>query len=200
MDANLWNARFGATNDYLYGTEPNDFVAQNAALIPAGPVLCLAEGQGRNAVYLASLGHAVTAVDQSEVGLAHAARLAAAKGVALTTQTADLATYEIAPGAWAGIVMIWGHLPPPLRGAVHARVAAGLRPGGCYLLEACTPAQIAFGTGGPKDPTLCMTLAALREDLAGLEFVIGRECERHVVEGTGHTGPSAVVQVLARRS
>ena len=82
---------------------------------------------------------------------------------------------------------------------MHAQVVAGLMPGGVYLLEAYTPAQLAFGTGGPKDPALCMTLAALREELAGLDFEIARECERDVFEGTGHTGRSAVVQVIARR-
>ena len=193
-----WNHRY-ATTSYFYGTEPNDFVAEQASQIPAGPVLCLAEGEGRNAVFLAGRGHAVTAVDGSEIGLAKAQALAAARNVALTTVTADLAHYRIQPGAWAGIVSAWAHLPPPLRRTVHAQVVAGLRPGGVFILEAYTPAQLAFGTGGPKDVSLLMTLAALREELAGLELVIGRECEREVHEGSGHNGRSAVVQILARK-
>lgn len=194
----FWDARFSSP-DYVYGTEPNAFVAAMAPRILAGPVLCLAEGEGRNAVHLAARGHAVTAVDQSAVGLAKAARLAAARGVPLTTVVADLADHVIAPGTWAGIVMTFGHMPPPLRREVHARVIAGLRPGGVFVLEAYTPAQLAFGTGGPKDPSLCMTLAALRAELAGLDFEIARECEREVTEGTGHTGRGAVVQILARQ-
>lgn len=193
-----WNQRY-ATEEFVYGTDPNDFVAGMAAHIPEGPVLCLAEGEGRNAVHLAQLGHAVTAVDQSAVGLAKAARLAVARGTSVVTVAANLAHYTIEPAAWAGIVMTFGHLPPPLRRSVHAQVVAGLRPGGVYLLEAYTPAQIALGTGGPKDPSLCMTLAALRDELAGLEFIVARECERDVIEGTGHTGRGAVVQVVARR-
>jgi len=193
-----WDERY-ASPAYAYGTKPNDFVAAMAPRLPAGPVLCLAEGEGRNAVHLARLGHAVTAVDQSAVGLVKAARLAAAQGVALTTITTDLANYVIEPGAWAGIVATWAHLPPPLRRAVHAQVFAGLRAGGAFILEAYTPAQLAFGTGGPKDPALCMTLAALREELAGLDFEVGRECERQVIEGAHHTGRGAVVQVFARR-
>lgn len=194
-----WDARFAGAG-FLYGAEPNEFVAEFAIQIPAGgSVLCLAEGEGRNAVHLARLGHAVTAVDGSAVGLAKAARLAAAHGVALTTITSDLEAYAIASGAWAGVVATWAHLPPALRRRVHADVVRGLAPGGVYILEAYTPAQLAYGTGGPKDPTHCMTLAALREELRGLEFIIGRECERDVVEGTGHTGRAAVVQVLARR-
>lgn len=198
MSANFWDDRY-ATTTYLYGTEPNAFIAAMADRIPAGPVLCLAEGEGRNAVFLAKRGHAVTAVDASATGLAKARGLAASQQVRIETQVVDLANYVITPSAWAGIVATWAHLPPALRGAVHRQVVDGLRPGGIFLLEAYTPAQLAFGTGGPKDPQLCMTLAGLREELPGLEFLIGRELERDVMEGTGHTGRGAVVQVCARR-
>lgn len=193
-----WDQRFAAA-DYLYGTAPNTLVAAMAAQIPAGPVLCLAEGEGRNAVFLAQRGHAVTAVDQSAVGLGKAERLAAERGVAITTVVTDLADYAIAPGAWAGIVVTFGHFPPPMRRRVHAQVVAGLRPGGVFVVEAYTPAQLALGTGGPKDLALLMTLTALREELAGLEFLHAVECERDVIEGTGHTGRGAVVQILARK-
>ena len=88
---------------------------------------------------------------------------------------------------------------PALRRAVHAAVVQGLAPGGVFILEAYTPAQLTFGTGGPKAVELLMTLAALHEELAGLEFLVGREVEREVQEGCGHSGPGAVVQVLARR-
>ena len=198
MDAEFWNNRY-ARNDFVYGTEPNDFVAEVAARIPPGPVLCLAEGEGRNAVFLAARGHAVTAVDQSDVALGKAQKLAAARGVKIETVAADLAGYRIAPGTWAGIVATWAHLPPPLRRSVHAQAAAGLRPGGMFVLEAYTPAQLAFDTGGPRSVEMLMTAAQLREELAGLEFEILREFEREVIEGGGHTGRGAVVQVLARR-
>jgi SAM-dependent methyltransferase len=198
MNARSWNERFAAAH-YVYGTDPNEFVAAMAAQIPPGPVLCLAEGEGRNAVFLAQRGHPATAVDASPVGRAKAQALAEARGVAIMTVAADLAQYAIVPGAWAGIVATWAHLPPPLRRAVFASVVEGLQPGGLFILEAYTPAQLAFGTGGPKDPELCMTLAGLRDELAGLEFVIGREFERDVIEGSGHTGRGAVVQVAARR-
>lgn len=198
MTENSWDQRFSGPA-YAYGTEPNDFVASMAYRIPDGPVLCLAEGEGRNAVFFAGLGRRVTAVDLSAVGLEKARRLAESRGVEIAVQVADLADYEIGQGAWAGIVATWAHLPPPVRSSVHARVAAGLRPGGVYVLEAYTPAQVAHGTGGPKEPSLCMTLADLRRELAGLEFLVGRECEREVREGIFHTGRSAVVQICARR-
>jgi SAM-dependent methyltransferase len=199
MDAEFWNQRY-ARDDFVYGTEPNDFVASVATRIPPGPVLCLAEGEGRNAVFLATRGHSVTAVDQSKMALGKAQKLAAERGARIETIAADLAAYRIAPGSWAGIVSIWAHLPPPLRRSVHAQVATGLRPGGVFVLEAYTPAQLAYDTGGPRSVELLMTAMELRDELAGLQFEIVREIERDVREGSKHTGWAAVVQVLALRA
>lgn len=193
-----WNARYQEPG-YAYGTAPNDFLRDMADRIPEGPVLCLAEGEGRNAVHLAERGHVVTAVDLSEAGLAKAAALALERGVGLHTVHADLADFVIEERAWAGIVSIFAHLPPAVRARLHAAVVHGLRPGGVFLLEAYTPAQLALATGGPADPTLLMTAASLRTELAGLELELCREVEREVVEGRLHRGRAAVVQVLGRR-
>lgn len=198
FDAAFWDNRYGGAS-YVYGTTPNEFLAAVADRIPPGPVLCLAEGEGRNAVHLARRGHAVTAVDQSVVGLAKATALAGQQAVPLTTIAADLADFPITPGAWAGIVVIFMHLPPALRSAVLGRAAAGLRPGGVFVLECYSPAQLAFNTGGPRDVALLPTLALLAAELPGLELVHGCELERDILEGDGHTGRGAVVQVLARR-
>jgi SAM-dependent methyltransferase len=199
MNPQFWDNRYAAT-DFVFGTAPNEFLRACADAIPAGPVLCLGEGEGRNAVFLAGRGHAVTAVDQSAVGLAKARELAAVQGVTLTTTVADLQDYTITPGDWAGIVSIFLHLPPPLRRQVCAAAAAGLQPGGVLILEAYTPAQVQHRTGGPvTTPELLVSLAQLRVDLAGLGFEIARELERDVIEGSAHTGNAAVVQVLAHR-
>lgn len=198
MDLTFWNDRY-ASDGYIYGEAPNGFLSEVTRHIPAGPVLCLAEGEGRNAVHLAIQGRRVTAVDQSEVGLAKAHQLAKVRGVEVKTVIRDLQHYHVTPGAWAGIIAIFAHLPPPLRRRVHAEAVLGLQPGGVFILEAYTPAQLALGTGGPKSPELLMTLTILREELAGLEFLIAREIEREVIEGECHTGRGAVVQILARR-
>lgn len=199
MEAAFWNDRYGGEN-FIYGTAPNEFVAESAHLIPPGPVLGLGEGEGRNSVFLAERGYAVTAVDQSSAGLAKAARLAAARGVTLTTKIADLTDFMIEPGQWAGIFATFVHLLPPLRREVHRRAARGLRPGGVIVLEAYTPAQLQFRTGGPvSEPARFMQLDDLREDFDGLEFVVARELERDIVEGDGHRGRGAVVQIVARR-
>jgi Methyltransferase domain len=138
-------------------------------------------------------------VDQSDAGLAKARRLAAMRGVEIETVVTDLSNFEIKPDAWAGIVAIFAHLPPAIRRRIHAEAVRGLRPGGMFVLEAYTPAQLAFATGGPKSPELLMDLASLREELTGLECLIARETERNVMEGDCHTGRGAVVQILASR-
>ncbi len=194
-----WQSRYGG-QDYFYGTDPNDFLAEHAAAIPPlGAVLSLGEGEGRNAVFLAARGHSVTALDQSAVGLAKAARLAAQRAVTVELVEVDLGDYVFAPTAWAGIVSIWCHLPSALRELVHRDVVNALAPGGVFLLESYTPAQVARGTGGPRDLDLLPTLEVLRRELNGLEFEHAVECERVVLEGSGHRGLSSVVQVVGRK-
>ena len=195
----FWDERFGG-RDYFYGTAPNDFLASVVDRLPAGRALCLAEGEGRNAVFLAERGYDVTAVDASRVGLAKAERLAAERGTTIHPVVADLAEYRIEAGAWDVIVLIFAHLEPSLRARVHAAAVRGLRPGGALVLEAYTPEQLHFGTGGPRQPELLMRLDELRGELAGLRLEVAREVQRDVHEGTGHRGRSAVVQVLGFRA
>ena len=195
----MWNERYGAA-EYAYGTEPNDFLKAVATRIPAGRVLSIADGEGRNGVFLATLGYDVTSVDSSTVGLAKAQRLAATRGVALTTIAADLADFIIEPDAWQGIVSIFCHLPAPLRRRVHAQVMRALVPGGLYVLESYSLQQLGRGTGGPSSAELLPTLDALRDELTGLELLHATEIEREIHEGVFHEGASAVVQVIGRRS
>ncbi|MEM6788238.1 MAG: class I SAM-dependent methyltransferase [Myxococcota bacterium] len=193
----MWNERY-ADAHVAYGTDPNDYLREVADRIPSGPVLCLAEGEGRNAVFLAARGHAVTAVDQSSVGLDHAARLASQRNVSLTTVVADLGDYDLGDAAWAGIVSIWAHTSAPIRKALHARCVWALRPGGAFVLEAYTPRQLTrAGRGGPPDAATMMTADGLRRELVGLAFARCEEVDRDVDEGRYHRGPSATVQALA---
>lgn len=194
----MWNERFSESG-FAYGTDPNDFLVSVADQIPRGKVLCLAEGEGRNAVYLAGLGHEVTAVDASTVGLTKAEALADERGVAIETVVADLADYEIEAGAWQGIVSIFCHLPPVLRAALHEKCLRGLAPGGVFVLEGFTPRQLELGTGGPRTRELLMELSIVRQELPGLRFEIARELERDVIEGKYHRGRAAVLQILATK-
>lgn len=194
----MWDERYSEPG-FAYGAEPNDFLAATAHLIGAGPVLCLAEGEGRNAVHLAGRGHEVHAVDLSAVGMAKAARLASERGLTVHTHVADLANFDLGEARWGGIVSIFAHLPPPVRALVHRRVVSALRPGGWLILEAYAPRQLRYGTGGPPVAGLLMELGALRAELDGLELVLAREVDREVHEGRYHHGMSAVVQILGRR-
>lgn len=196
MGKQNWNERYN-TPEYRYGTEPNRFLAMHASRIPAGRVLCIGDGEGRNGVYLAGLGYDVTSVDQSDVGLAKARRLADARGVTIRTVEADLTDYVIEPGYWNGIVSVFCHLPLQPRRRVHAAVVQGLSAGGVFILEAYTPRQLQFGTGGPPVAELMMTLEALREELIGLRLEVARETDRELREGSCHTGTGAVVQLVA---
>lgn len=192
----MWDERFSEPG-YAYGTEPNDFLVSVADRIPRGRVLCLAEGEGRNAVFLAGLGYEVTAVDTSTVGLEKAELLARERGVSIETVNADLADYPIEATSWQGIVSIYCHLPPVTRAALHERCLRGLARNGAFVLEGFTPRQLELGTGGPKSRELLMELNVIRQELPGLHVEIGREIERQMVEGKFHKGNAAVVQILA---
>jgi len=193
-----WDERYNG-EDYLFGTEPNDFLVSVAPRLPAGEVLCLADGEGRNGVYLAGLGHRVTSIDASRVALAKAGKLAARRQVSLDTICADLTRYDLGEDRWDCIVSIFFHMPSELRKPLHRRVARALRPGGFLVLEAYTPAQLQFRTGGPPVADYLMTLETLREDFADLDFLQAEEKERDVYEGRGHAGHAAVVQLLAQK-
>ena len=194
----MWDKRYSG-DDYAYGIEPNDFLVEMLDRLPTGKVLCLAEGEGRNAVWLAEQGYQVTAVDASEVGLQKARKLAKKHGVDITTVHADLSDFEIKPEHWDVIVSIFCHLPPELRRKVHQKCVQGLRPGGLLLLEAYTPAQLEHDTGGPPSSVMMMGKNAISTELEGLEFLHLLECEREIHEGEFHNGMGAVVQVLARK-
>ena len=194
----FWDSRYGEAA-FAYGSEPNTFLAEQAQGLPPGEALCLAEGQGRNGVHLATLGHRVCIQDLSPIGLACAEQLAQQRGVTVSTVCGDLATFEPAAASVDLVVAIWMHLPPELRAVVHRRAVQALRPGGHLILEAYTPAQLALGTGGPPQANLLISADDLRRELAGLEWLVLRERQRPISEGPYHQGVSAVVQACGRK-
>lgn len=194
----MWEERFSA-DTYVYGTEPNEFLRASLAMLAPGTALCLAEGEGRNAVFLAQCGYEVSSVDLSRAGVRKTERLAAERGVTVSTAVGDLAEFDIGVEKWDLVVSVFAHLPAPVRRELHQRVVAALKPGGFFLLEAYTPDQLAHGTGGPSSADLMMTLAELREELVPLDFIHSVEVERDIFEGSGHKGRGAVVQIIARK-
>lgn len=194
-----WNEQFSG-EEFFYGTEPNDFLRERARLLShGGRVLCLAEGEGRNAVFLAGRGLKVVAVDSSESGLAKLHKLAAQRQVQVETVAADLTAYPIGVEVWDGIVSIFCDVPGEARKALHQRCVAGLKPGGIFLLEAYRPEQLERDTGGPREPDKLPTLEQLKAELAGIEFLHAEELEREIHEGEEHRGSSAVVQIVGRK-
>lgn len=195
----VWNSRYSG-DEFYYGTHPNDFLVEQVAQIPAnGKVLCLAEGEGRNAVYLAKQGFNVTAVDISETGLEKTKTLANLNGVSVNVVCADLAEYQLGSHQWDAIVSIWCHLPSQIRRSVYGQVAKSLVQNGVMILEAYRPEQLQFKTGGPSNPDFMPTLKNLQAELVDLNITFAQEIDRHVSEGKGHQGLSAVVQVVAKK-
>lgn len=196
---NPWDQRY-SSDIFFYGEKPNTFLVEQTKLLkPQSNILCLGEGEGRNAVYLANLGHLVTAVDQSIVGLQKLEKMAKSKNVHVTTVCADLAEYQINHKSYDAILSIWCHLPPDLRRLIHKKSIEGLKNQGLFILEAYTPRQLEFKTGGPSDLSLLVSLDDLRLDFLGLEELHGMEVDRYIEEGQGHKGLSAVVQFVTRK-
>jgi len=195
----FWNEKY-ANTDYAYGTEPNEFLASAVAKLKRSETLSLAEGEGRNAVWLAQQGFTVSSIEQSEKGVAKTLRLALQRGVIVMAERGELETFNIQPNSWDLVVSIYAHTPQELRRKLHRQVVAGLKPGGVFILEAYTPAQIPNNTGGPKDASLMPTAELLRSELHGLVFDHLEEIERDVVEGSLHTGTADVVQLVAHRA
>jgi SAM-dependent methyltransferase len=202
----FWNERYAAEG-YAYGTAPNEFLVQCLPRLRSLParaaVLCLADGEGRNGVWLASQGFEVTSADIAEEGLRKARALAERAGVHLHTLQGDVTKLELEPGRWDAIVSIFLHLPAKPRRALHRRCVAALRPGGLFVFEAYSPEQLALGTGGPSEIALLPTLADLEGDFAGCaDAIIEHRFSgvRRVVEGPLHSGDGHVVQLVVRKA
>ncbi len=193
----MWNQRYTG-DEYIYGTEPNSFLAEHVDML-AGPTLSLAEGEGRNAVFLASLGLKVHSVDGSEVGLAKAQALALSRGVEIQTEVADLGMYEPTENFYGSVISISAHLPSTVRNRLYPFVERCLKPDGIIILEAYTEDQLAHNTGGPKDPDMLMSQVLIKHEFPNIEPILLRELERDIQEGKYHTGMASVVQFIGRK-
>lgn len=200
MNASHWDQRFAA-HDYLFGTEPNVFLRREVTRLPThGRVLAIADGEGRNGVYLAQHGFDVVATDISPAGLAKARRLANQRGVALTLKQVDLAHYDWPEANFDAVVAIFVQFAEPmLRASMFSGFIRTLRPGGILLLEGYRPEQLRFGTGGPKAEENLYTESLLRTSFAELEILDISSYDVELDEGAGHNGMSAVIDLIARK-
>lgn len=191
----MWDERY-ADKDYVYGTTPNVFLAEHIGQLH-GPVLSLAEGEGRNAVFMAAQGLEVLGVDSSAVGLEKAMRLAKSRGVMIRTELADLSVYSPPEEMFGSVVSIFAHLPSLYRKRLHALVERSLKPGGIFLLEGYSKEQFHRDTGGPGDVDMLVSREDIEKEFLGCEILLSREIEREVFEGKAHNGMANVLQFVA---
>lgn len=198
----MWDERY-ASSDYIYGEAANDFlreVVPTLDLPKNAKCLMLAEGEGRNAVFMAQQGFDVVGVDSSSVGMEKAMKLAASKSVKIEYVVEDLDSFDMGSSQWDCIVGIYCHFNPTMRAKVLNAVPKALRPGGYFLLECYTPRQLEFKTGGPPVAEAMYTKEFLSEFLSDhLEINRNEELVRDVHEGLYHTGKGAVVQLVGRK-
>lgn len=198
--ARMWDEKFSC-EDYFYGFEPNAFIKSKADLIKAkGEVLCLGEGEGRNAVFLASEGFKVTALDASAVGISKALSLASKRGVSFNVELLDLQQWN-PKQKYDGIVTSYLHLQEPLRTQVFQTAIKSLKTGGYFIAEFFSINQISRDSGGPKKEELLYTTNSLRDifSIVGCEILYLEEEDVFLSEGKGHQGDALVVRVIVKK-
>ena len=202
---NFWDQQFSLPA-FKYGQQPNRFLCEQAArLKPHSRVLLPGDGEGRNSVWLAEQGHHSTAMDSSSVGLEKALSLAKQRGVSIAAIHADLADWVPEPASYDAIVLTYVHLPAALRPLAHQRLAAALRPGGWFILEAFHPLQLGYHSGGPKSQAMLYSADMIRADLnqrvvPAHEEIMAWEGEALLDEGSGHQGLAYLTRYIARRT
>jgi 2-polyprenyl-3-methyl-5-hydroxy-6-metoxy-1,4-benzoquinol methylase len=196
-----WNQRYSVA-DYVFGTAPNAFLASSAPRLKRGQrALCVADGEGRNSVWLAEQGLQVTAFDFSPIALEKARKLAAQRGVEVRYELASVYDWSWPQAGFDVVAAIFVQFAdPPMRTFMFQRMARALKPGGLLLVEGYTPKQLQYGTGGPKQVDQLYTGKLLRESFAGFELLELREYEAELDEGSRHRGMSAVIDLVARKA
>jgi SAM-dependent methyltransferase len=192
-----WEGRY-APETYLFGTAPNKFLAAQKTRLPkTGRALSIADGEGRNGVWLAEQGLDVLSVDFSTRAQTKAQALAASRGVTIATQQADLFTWEWPAEAFDVIVAIFAQPIP--RATLFPGIRRALKPGGLVLIEGYPPKQLEYGTGGPADIERLYTREQLEAGFAGFSTIDITEYDAEIYEGEGHGGISALIDLVATK-
>jgi 2-polyprenyl-3-methyl-5-hydroxy-6-metoxy-1,4-benzoquinol methylase len=190
-----WNARYTGT-EFIYGTEPNQFLKYELSKIIPGKILFLGEGEGRNAVYAATLGWNVDAVDYSASGKAKAEIFAAERNVKINYSVEDLSTYTPKQNYYNAVVLIYLHLEEELREKVHQKAMESLKPDGKIIFEAFEKEQRKNNSGGPKNTELLYSLQDIVEDFIELGFEKFSKEKIFLNEGKGHYGEAIVIRFV----
>ncbi len=195
----FWNERYRQA-EYAYGKMPNAYFKSVIDTFQPGNILIPGAGEGRDAVYAARCGWHVDAFDYSVSGQQKALQLAAEAGVAINFQVIDAADFDPTLKQYDLISLTFFHLPQALRKTLHAKLVQALNPDGYLSLEIFSPAQLQFDSGGPKDVTMLMTEAEVREEFAGLDILKLEALETDLDEGPYHQGKAAVIRFLGRKN
>jgi 2-polyprenyl-3-methyl-5-hydroxy-6-metoxy-1,4-benzoquinol methylase len=194
-----WETRFGAPG-YLFGTEPNVFLkAQRHRLRAGASALSVADGEGRNGVWLAEQGLDVLTIDYSPTALAKAQKLAQERGVRLRTEVADVTSWRWPTAAFDVIVAIFIAVDVTDRPAFFENLKAALKPGGLLLMQSYRPEQLNYKTGGPPDAARMVTRDVLQAAFGDLAEIDIREHDSILTEGTAHVGMSALIDLVAKK-
>lgn len=196
----MWNGRY-QSEDFLFGRVSNAFLKSQADLFKPGQrVLAVADGDGRNSCFMASLGADVTALDFSPVALEKSKLLAAEMGVSVTHGLQDMYDWQVEPGTWDMVVAIFIQFAPPdKRGPIFANLAAALKPGGLLIMQGYRPEQIEYKTGGPPQAENMYSRQLLEDAFKGLDILHLDEHDSVVDEGVGHSGMSALIDLVAKK-
>ena len=196
----MWDERYSHA-EAVYGETANEFLQSQAfRLKPGMRVLVPADGYGRNGIWLAKQGLQVHSIDLSPVGVERARKAAEAAGVKITQEQADLSTWNWPVAECDAVIAIFFQIPSEMRARIHGSMLHALKSGGIVILQAFSPAQLQFKSGGPKQVDLLYTTEQLREDFAGAEIIELEEKVVELKEGHMHSGPGAVVQAVFRRT
>ena len=199
----FWNQRYGAA-DYAYGEKPNEYIKQQLIRLPLGKALFPAEGEGRNAVFAATLGWQVSAFDMSEAGREKALALAKKHDVAIDYSVANLEDIAYEPAFFDALVLVFAHFPATKRNAFHKKLGALVKPGGHVILEGFSKKHLAFNTvnesaGGPKDESMLFSMAEIESDFSDFDILELTENEVELAEGLYHRGKYSVIRFVGRK-
>lgn len=195
---NQWDLRFSGS-EYVYGTDPNTFFAEQLESLSIGNILFPCEGEGRNAVYAASKGWNTVAFDGSFQGKVKAENLANEKKVDIHYVLGNAETIEFPKDSFDAIVLIFAHFPDAIRSTIHQKMLTWLKPGGTLILEAFNPLQIPYTSGGPKDISMLYTKQMMMSEFKDLSTIILSEEETALNEGPLHQGIAQVLRFVGRK-
>ncbi|MBL7817848.1 MAG: class I SAM-dependent methyltransferase [Saprospiraceae bacterium] len=195
----MWNSRYGELQ-FAYGTEPNVFFKEQIDALPVGKILLPSEGEGRNAVYAASLGWDVVAFDFSAEGKQKALQLAESQGVTIRYFVSDAAEFDI-DETFDVVALIYAHLPPSVRKAFNAKIPKFLKPNGLLIAEVFSPNQILNNrpSGGPKDVSMVYDIDLFKTEFPTLKVLIAEELTVELSEGLYHNGLGDVVRFVGQK-